>query len=84
MEDVVIIYGNLVYFYRYRYGISFGHSLYFMVIWYIFARFGMLYQEKSGNPAQYLDSSFSNENYCSSKQITFVLFQQEPFSQRIH
>jgi hypothetical protein len=23
-----------------------------MAIWYIFLRFGMLYQEKSGNPAQ--------------------------------
>jgi hypothetical protein len=24
---------------------------YFVVIWYIFPRFGILYQEKSGNPA---------------------------------
>jgi hypothetical protein len=24
---------------------------YFMVIWYMFTQFGMLYQEKSGNPA---------------------------------
>jgi hypothetical protein len=29
------------------FGISYGH---FMVIWYIFPRFGMLCQEKSGNP----------------------------------
>jgi uncharacterized Tic20 family protein len=28
-----------------------GHVVYFMVIWYIFSRFGMLYHEKSGNPA---------------------------------
>jgi hypothetical protein len=27
-----------------------GHLLYFVAIWYIFPRFGMLYQEKSGNP----------------------------------
>jgi hypothetical protein len=27
-----------------------GHSVHFVVIWYIFSRFGMLYQEKSGNP----------------------------------
>jgi hypothetical protein len=27
-----------------------GHLVYFVVIWYIFPRFGMLYQEKSGNP----------------------------------
>jgi hypothetical protein len=25
--------------------------VYFIVIWYIFSRFGMMYQEKSGNPA---------------------------------
>jgi hypothetical protein len=25
--------------------------LYFVIIWYIFPRFGMLHQEKSGNPA---------------------------------
>jgi hypothetical protein len=32
-------------------GIFCGHLVYFMVIWYIFPRFGMLYQEKSGNTA---------------------------------
>jgi hypothetical protein len=34
-------------------GICYGHYLllpYFKVIWYIFPRFGMLYQKKSGNP----------------------------------
>jgi hypothetical protein len=29
----------------------FGVGMYFIVIWYIFPVFGMLYQEKSGNPA---------------------------------
>jgi hypothetical protein len=38
MEDVGIFYGHL-------------QQLYFLVIRYIFPRFGMLYQEKSGNPA---------------------------------
>jgi hypothetical protein len=28
-----------------------GHMLYFVIIWYIFSRFGMMYKEKSGNPA---------------------------------
>jgi hypothetical protein len=28
-----------------------GHLVYFVVIWYISRRFGILYQEKSGNPA---------------------------------
>jgi hypothetical protein len=27
-----------------------GHSVYFVVIWYMFPRFGILDQEKSGNP----------------------------------
>jgi hypothetical protein len=27
-----------------------GRLLHFVVIWYIFSRFGILYQEKSGNP----------------------------------
>jgi hypothetical protein len=31
-------------------GIFCGHLVNFMVIWDIFPRFGMLYQEKSGNP----------------------------------
>jgi hypothetical protein len=30
--------------------ILFGHLVYFVVIWYIFPRFGIFYQEKSGNP----------------------------------
>jgi hypothetical protein len=37
--------GHLVYFM-----VICGHLVYFVVIWYIFHRFGMLYQEKSGNP----------------------------------
>jgi hypothetical protein len=32
------------------FGIFYGHLVYFMVIWYIFPRFGKLHQEKSGNP----------------------------------
>jgi hypothetical protein len=31
-------------------GLFYGHSAYFMVIWYIFHHFGILYQAKSGNP----------------------------------
>jgi hypothetical protein len=30
--------------------IFYGHLVYFVVIWYIFPRFGILYQENSGNP----------------------------------
>jgi hypothetical protein len=31
--------------------IFYGHLLYFVVIWYTFPRFGILDEEKSGNPA---------------------------------
>jgi hypothetical protein len=31
-------------------GLFYGHLVYFMVIWYISPRLGMLYQEKSGDP----------------------------------
>jgi hypothetical protein len=32
------------------FNIFYGHLVYFGLIWYIFPRFGILYQEKSGNP----------------------------------
>jgi hypothetical protein len=35
-------------------GISYGHLVYFMVIWYIFSRFYKSYKQKSGNPVQCL------------------------------
>jgi hypothetical protein len=31
-------------------GLFYGHLVYFMLIWYNYSNFGMLYQEKSGNP----------------------------------
>jgi hypothetical protein len=31
--------------------IVYGHLIYFVALWYIFPRFGILAQEKSGNPA---------------------------------
>jgi hypothetical protein len=33
-----------------------GHLVNFIVIWWIFSRFGMFYQEKSGNPATQSDT----------------------------
>jgi hypothetical protein len=59
MVDVGIFYGNLFYFttIKYTYLPTSWQFLYFVAIWYIlwsfgtiFSRFGMLYQEKSGNP----------------------------------
>jgi hypothetical protein len=37
----------------------YGPLVYFVVIWYIFLRFGILYQEKSGNPGP--KTTFSRE-----------------------
>jgi hypothetical protein len=33
-------------------GIFYVHLVYFTVIWYVFVHFGMLHQDKSGNPGQ--------------------------------
>jgi hypothetical protein len=40
--------GNILW----SFGIFYGHLVYFMAIWYIFPRFGILRQEKSGNLAE--------------------------------
>jgi hypothetical protein len=45
MEDISALYGHSVYFTAIWY-----IFVAFMVIWYIFPRFGMLYQNESGNP----------------------------------
>jgi hypothetical protein len=50
MENAVIYSGHLEYF------ISIGYILWeigYLVIWFIFLRFGIFYQEKSGNPVIY-------------------------------
>jgi hypothetical protein len=63
MEYFGILYGHLIYFMAIWYimwpfGLFCGHLVYCVANWYIlwllhvyFLRFGMLYQEKSGNPA---------------------------------
>jgi hypothetical protein len=53
--DVGIRYGNFIHFTAKLYilwpfGTFCGHLVYFVVIWYILLRFGMLYREKSGIP----------------------------------
>jgi hypothetical protein len=52
MENVDLFYSHLLYFMDIWYilwtlGIFYGHLVYFVVI---YSHFGMLYQEKSGNP----------------------------------
>jgi hypothetical protein len=49
MENLGILYDHLVNFTAI--GNIYGLLVYFVVIWYIFPRFGILYKEKSGNPA---------------------------------
>jgi hypothetical protein len=48
MEEVGIFYGQLVCLRPFC--IFYGHLVYFVVIWYIILRFGILYHEKSGSP----------------------------------
>jgi hypothetical protein len=58
MEDVGIFYGHL--FYLLLFGIFCDLFVYFIVIWYIFPRFGTLYQDKSGNPVVDEHSTFKS------------------------
>jgi hypothetical protein len=39
-----------IWFILWLFGIFCGRLVYFVVIWYIFPPFGMLHQDKSGNP----------------------------------
>jgi hypothetical protein len=48
MEEVGIFYVHLVYFMAIWYSLCFLVS--FIGFWYIYFHFGVLYQEKSGNP----------------------------------
>jgi hypothetical protein len=54
-ENLGIFYDHLVYFTAignilWPFGIFCGNLEYFVVIWYIYPRFGILDQEKSGSP----------------------------------
>jgi hypothetical protein len=48
LENVDIFYGHLEYLRTF--GIFYEHLVHFVFIWYIFSGFGIMYQEKSGNP----------------------------------
>jgi hypothetical protein len=48
-----------------------GHLIYFMVIWYIFTRFGMLYKEKSGNPVL-LIYDFNSQSWRNGNILTTI------------
>jgi hypothetical protein len=61
MEHIGMFYGHLVYFTAIWY-ILWPFSLLFVVIWYIFPRLVMLYQEKSGNPGCGCWATFCSES----------------------
>jgi hypothetical protein len=42
--------------YLWTFGIFYDHSVHFVFIWYIFSSFGLIHQEKSGNPADLFDN----------------------------
>jgi hypothetical protein len=67
MEDVGIFYGHFVY-------ICYGNLIYFMVIWYIFTRFDLLYQEKSENP-----ELIQQHEFVDGKVDTLFSSNSEPF-----
>jgi hypothetical protein len=62
MENVGTFYDHLCILIPFE--IFCGHLVYFMDIWYIFRRFGMLHQEKSGNP----DTVFSQKQRLSAEK----------------
>jgi hypothetical protein len=48
--------------------IFYGHLESCVVIWYIFSRFGILYQDKSGNPAFFLPTIVRSPSRCTHER----------------
>jgi hypothetical protein len=59
MVDNGKFYGHWVILHSF--GILYGHLAYFVVIWHIFPRFGMLYKKKSGNPVRHIFCRLESE-----------------------
>jgi hypothetical protein len=72
-------------------GIVYGYLAYFVVIWYIISQFGVLFQEKSGNPCsvcsfrgkQFLNKTSKNGESCfffgfSYTTIFLAIFEDRP------
>jgi hypothetical protein len=47
----MLVHFTVIWYILWPFGIFCGHLVYVMVIWNIFPHFGILYLEKSGNPA---------------------------------
>jgi hypothetical protein len=74
------------------FSIIYGHLVYFMFIWYNFSRFGMLYQENSGNPGlgpmlrlkkyfvrKYLQSRLKLQQFVHEKIFITFLYKKIAF-----
>jgi hypothetical protein len=59
------------------FGLFCGHLVYFVAIWSIFSRFGMLFKEKSGNPEP--DASRGHFSDCN-KIVVYVSTENSPLS----
>jgi uncharacterized membrane protein len=63
----------LIYFSAFRnilrtFGIFYYYLVLFVFIWYIFSGFGIVYQEKSGNPARFHEDHFKFFTIFSNKK----------------
>jgi hypothetical protein len=56
----------------------YGHLVYFVDIWYIFPRFGILYRETSGNPAPYALALRYEINGCQQNSATRKVWEKMP------
>jgi hypothetical protein len=68
MEDVGILYVPLVKFTANRHFLWLFGTFSPPLFWYIFTRFGILYQEKSGNPALGYCTHIMGKNMTSSQK----------------
>jgi hypothetical protein len=75
MKDVVKIYGHLVYFTAISY-ILWPLGMYILwTFWYTFSRFGMLYQEKSGNSESETGENFHYLFCLRVSELEAAIFQ---------
>jgi hypothetical protein len=90
LRPFCIFYDHLLYFVvilniLWPFCIFYDRFLYFVVIWDICSRFGMLYQEKSGNPAMYSSIPYTEDGIrqktiptCLNIQLDYVLQNHGP------
>jgi hypothetical protein len=60
-----------IWYILWTFGTFYGHLVYVLVIWNICYNFGMLYQEKSGNPALDVDRNLRFHSYTALNELYF-------------